>query len=78
MVKELLPPLPSPTATARDVGLMPGLGRSSGVENGNPIPIFLPRKFHGQRNLAGFSPWGYKELDMTERLIFSLSMLSIC
>ena len=26
----------------------------------------LAWKFHGQRNLAGYSPWGLKELDMTE------------
>ena len=28
--------------------------------------LFLPGKFQGQRNLAGHSPWGHKELDMTE------------
>ena len=28
----------------------------------------LARKSHGQRNLVGYSPWGRKELDMTERL----------
>ena len=28
-------------------------------------PIFLPGKFHGQRSLAGNSPCGHKELDMT-------------
>ena len=28
-------------------------------------PVFLPGKFHGQRSLAGFSPWGLRELDMT-------------
>ena len=33
-----------------------------------PIPVFLPGKFHGQRSLVGYSPWGCKELDMTERL----------
>ena len=26
----------------------------------------LPGKFHGQRNLAGYRPWGHKESDMTE------------
>ena len=31
-----------------------------------PTPIFLPGECHGQRNLAGYSPWGLKELDMTE------------
>ena len=29
--------------------------------------VFLPGKFHGQRRLAGCSPWGEKELDTTER-----------
>ena len=27
---------------------------------------FLPRDSHGQRSLAGCSPWGHKESDMTE------------
>ena len=31
-----------------------------------PTPVFLPGKFHGQRNLAGYSPGGSKELYMTE------------
>ena len=30
--------------------------------------MLLPREFHGQRSLAGYSPWGCKELDMTEQL----------
>ena len=29
-------------------------------------PVFLPGKSHGQRSLVGYSPWGCKELDMTE------------
>ena len=33
-----------------------------------PIPVFLPGESHGQRSLAGFSPWGHKEPDVTERL----------
>ena len=33
-----------------------------------PTPVFLPGEFHGQRNLMGYSPWGYKESDTTERL----------
>ena len=33
-----------------------------------PTPILLPGKFHGQRSLAGYSPWGHKELDTAERL----------
>ena len=31
-----------------------------------PTPVFLPREFHGQRGLVGYSPLGHKELDMTE------------
>ena len=31
-----------------------------------PIPVFLPEKFHKQRSLAGHSSWGRKESDMTE------------
>ena len=31
-----------------------------------PTPIFLPGESHGQRSLAGCSPWGCKELDTTE------------
>ena len=33
-------------------------------------PVFLPREFHEQRSLVGYRPWGFKELDMTEQLIF--------
>ena len=32
-----------------------------------PTPVSLPVKSHGQRSLPGYSPWGRKELDMTER-----------
>ena len=35
-----------------------------------PTPVFLPGKSHGQRSLVGYSPWGPKELDTTERLHF--------
>ena len=31
-----------------------------------PTPVFLPGESHGQRSLVGYSPWGLKELDMTE------------
>ena len=33
-----------------------------------PTPVFLPGKSHGWRSLAGYSPWGHKEPDMTEKL----------
>ena len=31
-------------------------------------PVFVSRKSHGQRSLAGYSPWGRKESDTTDRL----------
>ena len=31
-----------------------------------PTPVFLPGESHRQRSLAGNSPWGHKESDMTE------------
>jgi len=31
-----------------------------------PSSVFLPGKFHRQRSLAGYSPWGHKESDITE------------
>ena len=37
-----------------------------------PTPVLLPGKSHGLRILVGYSPWGRKELDMTERLHFTL------
>ena len=42
-----------------------------------PTPVFLAGKSHGQRSLVGYSPWGCKELDMTEQLTVS-QMTMIC
>ena len=42
-----------------------------------PTPIFLPGESHGQRSLAGYSPWGHRELDTTERLTLSLSFFTL-
>ena len=38
-----------------------------------PTPVLLPGKSHGWRSLVGYSPWGRKESDMTERLHFCIS-----
>ena len=34
-----------------------------------PTAVVLPGRFHGQRSLAGYSPRGHKESDMTEHTI---------
>ena len=43
-----------------------------------PTPVFLPEEFQGKRRLAGYSPWGRKESDMTEQLTLSLSPPKRC
>ena len=48
----------------------PWVGKISWRRKWQPTPVFLPGKSHGQRNLVGYSPWGCKELDTTERLHF--------
>ena len=48
-----------------DLGSIPGLVRSLG---GGHTPVFLPGECHQQKSLAGYSPWGRKELDTTEQL----------
>ena len=44
-----------------------------------PTPVFSPGEFYGQRSLAGYSPWGCKELDTIEQLtlLLSYSMVGI-
>ena len=44
----------------------PGLGRSPGGGHGNPLQYCCLENPHVQRSLVGYSPWGCKELDMTE------------
>ena len=53
---------------AGDPGSIPGSGRSPGEKEWLQTPVFWPGEFHGQRSLAGYSPWGSKDLDMTKTL----------
>ena len=49
-------------------GFDPRLGRSPGGGHGNPFQFTCLENPHGKRSLAGDSPWGRKEPDMTKRL----------
>ena len=49
-------------------GFNPWAGKISWRRVWQPTPVFLPGESHGQRRLAGQSPQGCKELDMTEPL----------
>ena len=45
---------------------IPGLGRSPGGGHGNPLQYSCLVNPHGLRSLAGYSPYGHKELDTTK------------
>ena len=58
MVKNLL--------QCRRPGFNPWVGKIPWRREWLPTPVYLPGEFYGQRSLAGYSPWGCKESDMTE------------
>ena len=53
---------------AEDLGLIPGLGRFPGGGHGHSLQYSCLDNPHGQRSLAGYSPWGCKELDTAQQL----------
>ena len=65
-------------ANAGEAGLIPGSERSPGVGNDNPAPVFLPGKYHEQRSLESYSPWGHKESDRTEQLSMHTHRVYCC
>ena len=44
----------------------PWVGKIPWRRKWQPTPVLLPGKSHGWRSVVGYSPWGHKELDMTE------------
>ena len=55
-------------------GFNPWVGKISWRRKWQPTPVFLSGKAHGRRSLIGYSPWGRKESDTTERLYFLISI----
>ena len=55
--------VPANTGATEDAGSALELGRFPWRRKWQPTPVFLPGKFHGQRSLACYSPWGRKESD---------------
>ena len=49
-----------------DLGLTPGWGGSPGEGNGDPLQYSCLENPPGWRSLVGYSPWGHKDLDITE------------
>ena len=56
------------TCQCRRCGFNPWVGKIPWKRARQPTPVFLPGESHGQRKLAGYSPWGRKESDTTEQL----------
>ena len=68
-VSQVLLVVKNPPANAgdiRDTGSIPGLGRSPGGGNGNPLQFSCLENSQGQRSLVDSSPWGHKGSDRTE------------
>ena len=59
---------PPPNSGATGDRFDPCVGKIPWRSKWQSTPVVLPGKFHGQRNLAGYSPWGLKESDVTQRL----------
>ena len=59
MVKNLL--------VMQDTQVQSGVGKIPWRKKCLPTPVSLPEEFHEQRSLVSYSPWGHKELDMTEK-----------
>ena len=58
--------LPSSAEDMREVGSIPGLGRSAGGGDGNPLQYFCLENPHGQKRQVDYCPWDCKESDMTD------------
>ena len=65
------------TCQCRSLGFDPWIGNIPWRRKWQPSPVFLPGKPHGQRSLAGYSPWGPKELDMNEQLSTHTHLLAL-
>ena len=56
----------------QETQVRPWIGKIPWRRERQPTPVFLPGKSHGQRCLAGYSPWSSKESDMTERITLTV------
>ena len=56
------------SSQCKRLGFNPWVGKIPWSRKWQPTLVSLPGKSHEQRNVVSYSPWGRKELDMTERL----------
>ena len=57
--------LPANAGDRRDCRFDPWVGNIPWRRTRQPTPVFLPAESHGQRSLAGYSPYGRKESNAT-------------
>ena len=82
LVAQMVKHLPAMQETwVWSLGLIPGfdpwVGKIPWRRKWRPTPVLLPGKFHAQKSLVGYSPWGCKESDTTEPFYFTSLILSI-
>ena len=74
----------NPSTNAENTAFIPGPGRFPWRRKWQPTSVFLPKKFHGQSSLEGYSLWGDKESDTTDQLStcthvhYGIPYLTIC
>ena len=56
----------------------PSVGKVPWRRKWQPTPVVLPGKFHGWKSLVGYSPWGRRESNTTERLHFDFYIIAHC
>jgi len=54
------------SACSQETQVDPWVGKILQRRKWQPTPVILPGKFHGQKSLGSYSPWGHKESNMTE------------
>ena len=65
------------TCNVRDLGLIPGLGRSPGEGNGPPLQYSCLENPMDRGALGGYSPWGHKELDTRQQRLALMCVFRI-
>ena len=63
---QLVKNLPANAGNTRDSTFDPWVRKIPSRRKWQPTPVFLPGKFHGQKSLVGYRPWGLKESDKAE------------
>ena len=64
-------------STMQETRFYPWVGKILWRRKWQPTPVLLPGKSHGWRRVVGYSPWGHKESETTERLHLFTAQYSV-